>query len=163
MRFSTPCIDRAMTCSYAQIMISALTKCLTCSVQTPRAFGSLVCSVRLCLPVLPGHIMLYGFHTSCTHPPEQSAVRPVPSQPLVAFTRHHSHKFPKRMTHLATAAAAGEQPVMQDAVQQQEHQPMNQHDRCTQEQMLQMVQEYDCWVFDCDGKHATRHLLACTS
>jgi hypothetical protein len=58
-----------------------------------------------------------------------------------------------QVTTAAAAAAAGEQPVMQDAVQQQEHQSMNQHDRCTQEQMLQMMQEYDCWVFDCDGEH----------
>jgi hypothetical protein len=40
--------------------------------------------------------------------------------------------------------AAGEQQ------QEQELQPQ-QHCRCSQEQMLQMIQDYDCWVFDCDG------------
>lgn len=27
-----------------------------------------------------------------------------------------------------------------------------QHCRCTQHEMLQMIQDYDCWVFDCDGE-----------
>jgi hypothetical protein len=40
---------------------------------------------------------------------------------------------------------------------------MNQHERCTRDQMLQVIQEYDCWVFDCDGKQTKRHLLSYTS
>jgi len=39
-------------------------------------------------------------------------------------------------------------------LQQQEHH--QQHSRCTLDQMVQMVQEYDCWVFDCDGEARPR-------
>lgn len=40
-------------------------------------------------------------------------------------------------------------PCEQQQQQQQLH--PQQHCRCSHEQMLQMIQDYDCWVFDCDG------------
>lgn len=41
----------------------------------------------------------------------------------------------------------------QAACEQQQQQQLHpqQHCRCSHEQMLQMIQDYDCWVFDCDG------------
>jgi hypothetical protein len=45
---------------------------------------------------------------------------------------------------------------LQDCVQRHKLAPdeprRQQHCRCTQEQMLQMFLDYDCWVFDCDGE-----------
>jgi hypothetical protein len=44
---------------------------------------------------------------------------------------------------------------LQDCVQQlgaPDDELRQQHCRCTQEQMLQMFRDYDCWVFDCDGE-----------
>jgi hypothetical protein len=65
----------------------------------------------------------------------------------------HSDSIPSIMqAGMTEPTVAG----LQDCVQQQQQlapdELRQQHCRCTQEQMLQMFRDYDCWVFDCDGE-----------
>jgi hypothetical protein len=49
-----------------------------------------------------------------------------------------------------------QQKEQQAACKQQQQLQPQQHCRCSHEQMLQMIQDYDCWVFDCDGMQLLR-------